>query len=103
MCGAKGAPYSDFLSEAELGGGFLQRLGRALQSGELLVGDRGVDGVVDALTVEEGRHGHADVGDAVEVLEHGAHGQNAVGVVQDGFDDVDAGHADGRSWWHPYR
>ena len=50
---------------------------------------------VDALTVGEGQHGHADVGDAVEVLEHGAHGQNAVGVVQDGFDDVDAGHADG--------
>ena len=55
------------------------------------------------LTVEEGRHGHADVGDAVEVLEHGAHGQDAVGVVQDGFDDVDAGHADGVVGGTPYR
>ena len=45
--------------------------------------------------LEEGRHGHADVGDAVEVVEHGAHRQDAVGVAHDGFDDVNAGHADG--------
>ena len=95
MCGAKGAPYSDFLSEAELGSGFLQRLCGTRKGCKLAVGHRGVDGGVDAGTVEEGRHGHADVGDAVEVVEHGAHRQDAVGVAHDGFDDVHAGHADG--------
>ena len=31
----------------------------------------------------------------MEVVEHGAHRQDAVGVAHDGFDDVNAGHADG--------
>ncbi len=31
----------------------------------------------------------------MEVVQHGAHRQNAVGVAQHGLDDVDAGHADG--------
>ena len=39
-------------SEAELGGGLLQGFRGALQRSKLLVGDRGVDGSVDALTVE---------------------------------------------------
>ncbi len=46
--GATALRHCDPISEAELGSGFLQRLSGALQGGELAVGDRGVDGGVDA-------------------------------------------------------